>query len=44
MFELGWLLMEAGMWLFALGLFLGGMVLILWVGLKLFELFNGGSK
>ena len=44
MFELGWLLMEVGMWLFALGLFLGGMVLILWVGLKLFDLFNGGKS
>jgi hypothetical protein len=43
MFELGWLLMEVGMWLFALGLFLGGIVLILWVGLKLFDLFNGGK-
>jgi hypothetical protein len=44
MFELGWLLMEVGMWLFALGLFLGGIVLILWVGLKLFDLFNGSNK
>jgi hypothetical protein len=44
MFELGWLLMEVGAWLFALGLFLGGIVLILWVGLKLFDLFNGGGK
>ena len=44
MFELGWLLMEVGAWLIALGMFLGGIVLILWVGLKLFDLFNGGSK
>jgi len=42
MFELGWLLMEVSVWLIALGLFLGGIVLILWVGLKLFDLFSGG--
>jgi hypothetical protein len=44
MHELGWLLMEVGAWLIALGIFLGGIVLILWVGLKLFDLFNGGSR
>jgi len=43
MHELGWLLMEVGAWLIALGIFLGGMVLILWAGLKLFDLFNGGN-
>ena len=43
MHELGWLLMEVGAWLIALGIFLGGIVLILWVGLKLFDLFNGGN-
>ena len=43
MFELGWLLMDIGAWLFTLGLFLGGIVLILWVGLKLFDLFEGGK-
>jgi hypothetical protein len=42
MFELGWLLMEVGMWLFTLGLFLGGIVLIMWIGIKLFDLFSGG--
>ena len=44
MFELGWLMVDIGLWLIALGLFLGGVVLILWVGLKLFDLFNGGSR
>ena len=44
MHELGWLLMEVGAWLIALGIFLGGIVLILWVGLKLFDLFNGGNR
>jgi hypothetical protein len=44
MFELGWLLMEVGMWLFALGLFLGGIVLILWVGLKFYDLIDGRNK
>jgi hypothetical protein len=43
MFELGWLLMEVSMWLLALCLFLGGIVLILWVGLKLFDLFEGSK-
>jgi|APIni6443716594_1056825.scaffolds.fasta_scaffold986650_2 hypothetical protein len=42
MFELGMLMADIGAWLIALGLFLGGIVLILWVGLKLFEVFNGG--
>jgi hypothetical protein len=42
MFELGLLMVEVGAWLISLGLFLGGIVLILWVGLKLFEVFNGG--
>jgi hypothetical protein len=42
MFELGWLLMDIGAWLFTLGLFLGGIVLIMWVGIKLFDLFSGG--
>jgi len=36
-----YILMDIGAWLIALGLFLGGVVLILWVGLKLFEVFNG---
>ena len=40
--ELGLLMVEVGSWLISLGLFLGGIVLILWVGLKLFEVFNGG--
>jgi hypothetical protein len=45
MFEqLGWLLMDIGLWLIALGLFLGGIVLIMWVGIKLFDLFSGGSR
>jgi hypothetical protein len=26
----------------SLGLFLGGIVLIMWVGIKLFDLFSGG--
>jgi hypothetical protein len=43
MFELGWLLMDIGAWLFTLGLFLGGIVLIMWVGIKLFDLFSGGK-
>jgi hypothetical protein len=42
--ELGLLMVEVGSWLIALGLFLGGIVLILWVGLKLFDLFSGGNK
>jgi hypothetical protein len=42
MLELGLLMVEVGSWLISLGLFLGGIVLILWVGLKLFEVFNGG--
>jgi len=42
MFELGLLMMEVSVWLVALGLFLGGIVLIMWVGIKLFDLFNGG--
>jgi hypothetical protein len=42
MFELGWLLMDIGAWLFTLGLFLGGIVLIMWIGIKLFDLFSGG--
>ena len=42
--ELGLLMVEVGSWLISLGLFLGGIVLILWVGLKLFEVFNGGNK
>jgi hypothetical protein len=44
MHELGWLMVDIGLWLIALGLFLGGVVLILWVGLKLFDLFNGGNR
>ena len=44
MLELGLLMVEVGSWLISLGLFLGGIVLILWVGLKLFDLFNGGNK
>ena len=44
MFELGLLMVEVGAWLIALGLFLGGIVLIMWVGIKLFDLFSGGSK
>jgi hypothetical protein len=44
MFDLGLLMVDIGLWLIALGLFLGGVVLILWVGLKLFDLFNGGSR
>ena len=42
MLELGLLMVEVGSWLISLGLFLGAIVLILWVGLKLFDLFNGG--
>jgi hypothetical protein len=42
--EIGLLMVEVGSWLIALGLFLGGIVLILWVGLKLFDLFSGGSR
>ena len=42
--EIGLLMVEVGSWLISLGLFLGGIVLILWVGLKLFDLFNGGSR
>jgi hypothetical protein len=41
--ELGLLMVEVGSWLISLGLFLGAIVLILWVGLKLFEVFNGGK-
>ena len=44
MFELGLLMVEVGAWLISLGLFLGGIVLIMWVGIKLFDLFSGGSK
>jgi len=44
MFELGLLMIEVGSWLISLGLFLGGIVLIMWVGIKLFDLFSGGSK
>ena len=40
MFELGLLMVEVGSWLIALGLFLGGIVLIMWVGNKLFDLFD----
>jgi hypothetical protein len=40
--ELGLFMVEVGSWLISLGLFLGGIVLILWVGLKLFEVFSGG--
>jgi hypothetical protein len=43
MLELGLLMVEVGSWLISLALFLGGMVLILWVGLKLFDLFEGGK-
>jgi hypothetical protein len=43
MLELGLFMVEVGSWLISLGLFLGGIVLILWVGLKLFEVFNGGK-
>ena len=42
--ELGLLMVEVGAFLISLGLFLGGIVLILWVGIKLFDLFNGGNK
>jgi hypothetical protein len=42
--EIGLLMVEVGSWLISLGLFLGGIVLILWVGLKLFEVFSGGNK
>jgi hypothetical protein len=41
--EIGLFMVEVGSWLISLGLFLGGIVLILWVGLKLFEVFNGGK-
>ncbi len=40
MFELGLLMIEVGSWLISLGLFLGGVVLIMWVGIKLFDLFE----
>jgi hypothetical protein len=40
MFELGLLMIEVGSWLISLGLFLGGIVLIMWVGIKLFDLFE----
>ena len=40
MFELGLLMVEVGAWLISLGLFLGGVVLIMWVGIKLFDLFE----
>ena len=43
MFELGLLMIEVGSWLISLGLFLGGIVLIMWVGIKLFDLFSGGK-
>jgi hypothetical protein len=42
MFELGLFMMDIGAWLFTLGLFLGGIVLIMWIGIKLFDLFSGG--
>jgi hypothetical protein len=42
--EIGLLMVEVGAWLISLGLFLGGIVLIMWVGIKLFDLFSGGSK
>jgi hypothetical protein len=38
--ELGLLMIEVGSWLISLGLFLGGIVLIMWVGIKLFDLFE----
>jgi hypothetical protein len=41
--ELGLLMVEVGSWLISLGLFLGGIVLIMWVGIKLFDLFSGGK-
>ena len=44
MLELGLLMIEVGSWLISLGLFLGGIVLIMWIGIKLFDLFNGGIK
>ena len=40
MLELGLLMVEVGSWLISLGLFLGGVVLIMWVGIKLFDLFE----
>jgi hypothetical protein len=40
MLELGLLMIEVGSWLISLGLFLGGIVLIMWVGIKLFDLFE----
>ena len=40
MLELGLLMIEVGSWLISLGLFLGGVVLIMWVGIKLFDLFE----
>jgi len=42
MLELGLLMIEVGAWLISLGLFLGGIILIMWVGIKLFDLFSGG--
>jgi len=42
MFELGLLMIEVGSWLISLGLFLGGIILVMWVGIKLFDLFSGG--
>jgi len=42
--ELGLLMVEVGAFLISLGLFLGGIVLIMWIGIKLFDLFNGGSR
>jgi hypothetical protein len=42
MLELGLLMVEVGSWLISLGLFLGGIVLIMWIGIKLFDLFSGG--
>jgi hypothetical protein len=41
--ELGLLMIEVGSWLISLGLFLGGIVLIMWVGIKLFDLFEGSK-
>jgi hypothetical protein len=42
--EIGLLMVEVGAFLISLGLFLGGIVLIMWVGIKLFDLFSGGSR
>ena len=40
--EIGLLMIEVGSWLISLGLFLGGIILVMWVGIKLFDLFSGG--